>query len=86
MVFNVKFSTYCFDIKAKIVADFQICVSLPLIIFITCSVKDLENFFKQYLLLYTSCLFFVALNGNIVGIEITEGICSLNFAVDEFSG
>ena len=29
--FNVKFSIYLFHIKTKILADFQICISVPLI-------------------------------------------------------
>ena len=28
--FNVKSSTYYFDMKAKIMADFQFCISVPL--------------------------------------------------------
>ena len=28
--FNVKSSTYCFHMKTKILADFQICISVPL--------------------------------------------------------
>ena len=30
MCFNVEFSTYHFDMKMKILADFQICISVPL--------------------------------------------------------
>ena len=30
--FNVKSSTYYFHMKKKILADFQICISVPLII------------------------------------------------------
>ena len=30
--FNVKFSTYYFRMKTKVLADFQTCVSVPLII------------------------------------------------------
>ena len=29
--FNVKSSTYCFHMKSKILVDFQICISVPLI-------------------------------------------------------
>ena len=28
--FNVKFSTYYFHVKTKMLADFQICISVPL--------------------------------------------------------
>ena len=36
--------------------------------------------------LYTSCLFPLLLNDNIVEIEKSDGICSLTFVADEFSG
>ena len=35
---------------------------------------------------YTSCLFSMLLNENIVNIDKPDGICSLTFVVDEFSG
>ena len=47
---------------------------LNLIIFIVCS------------LLYTSCLFSVFLNDNIVDIQTPDGICSPTFVVDEVQG
>ena len=28
--FNIKSSTYCFYMKTKIFADFQVCISVPL--------------------------------------------------------
>ena len=40
----------------------------------------------QYLPLYTSCLLSMLLNDNIVDIAKPDGICSLSFVVDEFSG
>ena len=40
----------------------------------------------QSLPLYTSCLFSILLNEDIVDIERPDGICSLTFVVDEFSG
>ena len=40
----------------------------------------------QSLPLYTSCLFPMILNDNIVDIEKADGICLLTFAEDEFSG
>ena len=40
----------------------------------------------QFLPLYTSCLFSILLNEDIVDIEKTDGICSLTFVVDDFSG
>ena len=39
----------------------------------------------QSLSLYTSCLFSMLLNEDIIDIEKPEGICSLTFVVDEFS-
>ena len=39
----------------------------------------------QSLPLYTSCLFSVVLNDDIVDIEKPDGTCSLTFVVDEFS-
>ena len=48
------------------------------IIFIACSLKDLQNFFIQSLPMF--------LNDGIVYIEKINGICSPNFVVDGFSG
>ena len=70
---------------------------LKLIIFTACSLKDLQNFSIQsllliifyyflFFLLYTSCLFSVLVNEDIVDIEKPDGICLLTFVADEFSG
>ena len=59
---------------------------LKLIIFIACSLKNPRNFFMQFLPLYTPCLFSMVLNEDIVDIEKPDGICSLTFVMDEFSG
>ena len=48
--------------------------------------KDSQNFFIQSLPLYTSCLFSILLNEDIVDIKKFDEICSLTFFVDEFSG
>ena len=40
----------------------------------------------QSLPLYILCLFAMFLNDDIVDIEKLDGICSLTFAVDKFSG
>ena len=40
----------------------------------------------QSLLLFTSCLFSMPLNDDIVDIENLDGICSLTFVIHEFSG
>ena len=56
---------------------------LKLVIFIECSLKDSQNFFTQYLPLYTPCLFSMLLNKDIVDIENADGICSLTFVVDK---
>ena len=45
-----------------------------------------QNFFIQYLHLCISCLLSVIQKEDIVGIEKPNGICSLIFAGDEFSG
>ena len=50
------------------------------------SLKDSKNFFRQSLSLYTSCLFYMLLDDNIVEIEKPEGMCWPAFAVDKFSG
>ena len=59
---------------------------LKLMIYISCSLKDSQNFFIQSLPLYTSCLFSMYLNNNTVGIKKPDGICSPTFVVDELSG
>ena len=51
-----------------------------------CTLKDIQNFFIQSLPLYTSCLFPMLLHEDCVGIEKPDGISSLTFVVDEFSG
>ena len=48
---------------------------LKSIISIACSLKDSQNFFMQTLPLYTSCLFSILLNDDIVDIEKLDGIC-----------
>ena len=57
-----------------------------LIIFISCSFKDSQNVFINFLPLHTSYLFSLSLNNNIVDIEKPYGVCSLTFVVDDFSG
>ena len=59
---------------------------LKLIIFVACFLKNSQNLFIQSLPLYTPCLFSMLLNEDIVDIEKPDGICSLTFVVDEFSG
>ena len=49
------------------------------------SIKTLTNFFMQSLPLYTSCLFSMLQNEDIVDIEKPDEICSLTFVVGEFS-
>ena len=53
--FNVKSSTYCFHMKTKILADFQICISVPLI-FKKYLMKMKEHWFK-HINLYIICNF-----------------------------
>ena len=45
-----------------------------------------KKIFVQSLPLYTSCLFSISLNDNIVDIEKPYGICSFSSAEDDFSG
>ena len=59
---------------------------LKLIIFITYSLKNSQNFFMQSLPLYASWIFSMLLNEDSVDIEKPDGICSLNFVADKFSG
>ena len=40
----------------------------------------------QLLLKYTSCLFSIFLNDDIVDIEQPDGMCSLTFVLNKFSG
>ena len=49
---------------------------LKLIIFIACFLKDLQSF------LYTSFLFSMLLNDNIVDLEKSDGVCSLTSAIN----
>ena len=57
---------------------------LKSIISIACFLKDSQNLFMKTLPLYTSCLFSMLLNDDIVDIEKPDGICSLTFVVNEF--
>ena len=59
---------------------------LKLIIFTAYFLKNSQNFFIQSLPLYTSCLFSMLLNEDIVDIEKPDGIRLLTFVVDEFLG
>ena len=61
-------------------------IFLKLIIFIACSLKNSVDFFMQSLPLNTTCLFSMLLNEDIVDIKKPDGLCSLTFVVDEFSG
>ena len=45
-----------------------------------------QNFFMQCLPLYTLTLLSMPLNDDIVDMEKLDGICSLTFVVDNFSG
>ena len=54
--------------------------------FIVCSLQYTKNFFIQSLTPYVSYLFSMLSNKDITDIKKPDGICSLTFAVDEFSG
>ena len=59
---------------------------LKFTIFIACSIKDSQNVFTLFLLLYTSWLFSMILNDDIVDIEKPDETHSPTFIVNEFSG
>ena len=59
---------------------------LKFIIFIAYSLNNSQNLFIQSLHLYTSWVLSMLVNEDIVDIEKVDGICSLTFVVDEFSG
>ena len=76
---------FLYDYCCSFVNDFMF-IFVKCIFFIVCSRKDLQNFFMQSRPLYTSCLFFMSLNDDIVDIEKPDEICSLTFVLDELSG
>ena len=76
---------FSYDFCCSFVNNF-VFFFLNLIIFIVCSLKDSQIFFLQSLPLYTSCLFSMLLNHDIVDIERPNGIFSPAFVVNEFSG
>ena len=51
-----------------------------------CSLKVSQKLFMQSLSLLISLLFFMLLNGYILGIEKPDEVCSLTFVIDGFSG
>ena len=59
---------------------------MKLIISNACSLTDSQNVFVYSLPLYTSCVFSMLLNNDIVDTEKPHGISSRAFVVDEFSG
>ena len=79
---NIKlFFAFAYDSWSSFVNNF-IFFFLNLIIFIACSLKDSQNFFRQSLPLYTLCLFSMVLNDDIV--YKPYGMCSLTFVVNAF--
>ena len=59
---------------------------LKSIIFKACFFKDSQNFFIQSLPLFTSCLFSMLLNDDILDTEKPDGICLPIFVMNEFLG
>ena len=55
---------------------------LKLIIFIACPLKNSQDLLREFLSLYTSCLFSMLLIKDIVDIGKSDGICSLSFVVE----
>ena len=70
----------------------RLLIFFKLIIFIASSLKDSNSKFEdlklfiQSLPRYTSCLFLMSLNEDIVDTEKPGGVCSLTYVVDDFSG
>ena len=81
-IFNFSF---LYDSCCSFVNNFSFFF-LKLIISIACSVKDSQNFFMESLPLYTSWLFSMLLNDDIVDIQNPDDTCSVTFVVREFSG
>ena len=61
-------------------------LSFFFVIFCAYSLTYSQNFFIQYLPVYTLCLFSMLLNEDIVDIEKLDGICSFIFVGNKFSG
>ena len=85
------FSIYIFKFFSTNMTEFciykrSLLFFLKLIISISCSVKDLQNFFMQSLPLHTSCLFSMLLNNDIVDTEKADGIFPPVSVKDGFSG
>ena len=85
------FSTYIkifcisYNFCCSFVKNIIFFFSKSIIYFVSC-LKDSQNFFMQSLRLYTSCLFSMLLNDDVVDNEKPDGICSSTSVVDEFSG
>ena len=54
--------------------------------FVSCSLKEVQNTFTQSFPRYKVYLYSMCSNAQIFDIEYPQGICSLIFAVEEFSG
>ena len=79
-IFAFSYDSCCFFVNNLIISF------LKLTFFIACYQKDSQNFFMQSLPLYTSCLFSILINKDLVDIEKPDWICLLTFVVDDFSG
>ena len=75
-IFAFSYDSWCFLVNNSIFFLFKIA----------CPIKNTQQFFIQSLPLYTSCLFSMLLNEDIVQIEKPDEICPLTFVADEFSG
>ena len=64
----------------------MLAAPLLLVLFFYFEINYFHCVFMQSLPLYTSYLFSMRLNEDIVDIEKLDGICVLTFVVDEFSG
>ena len=82
---NIIDFSFSYDSSCSFVNNF-IFFFLKLNIFVACSIKDSQKPFHAVFtsVLYTSCLFSMLLNDDIVDIEKPEGICSPTFVLNEF--
>ena len=79
-IFTISYDSCCAFVNNFIFFFLKLIISIP------CSLKDLQNFFMQYLPLYISCLFSMLLKNDIVDIEKLDGIFLNTLDVDKFSG
>ena len=82
------YSRFCFSYDSCCSSFFSciIFVFLKLVILIVCSLKESKQFCMQLSSLYTSCVFSILTNSQIIGIEYLQGIYSSPLVMNEFPG